>query len=111
MAGIDFDLVGNRLDVVSHLPDQWRFVEIIVPILKNGESYWVEAKTHRHRVGDRWQKTTTIKDNVFKTVRIVPWQENRILLSEADSVMVENKSDLSFSVIWGERKPDVKHHL
>ena len=39
------------------------------------------------------------------------WQENRIVLSEADSVMVENKSDLSFSVIWGERKPDVKHHL
>ena len=54
IAGIDFDLVGDRLDIVSHLPDQWRFVEIIVPILKNRESYWVEAKTHRHRVGDRW---------------------------------------------------------
>ena len=54
IAGIDFDLVGDRLDVVSHLPDQWRFVEIIVPVLKNGESYWMEAKTHRHRVGDRW---------------------------------------------------------
>jgi hypothetical protein len=90
---------------------QWQFVGIIVPILKNGKSYWVEVKTHRHRIGDRWQKTATIKDNVLKTVRILPWQENRILLSEADSMAIENKSDLSFRITLGERKPNVKHYL
>ena len=111
IAGIDFNLVRDKLDIASHLPDQWQFVEVIVPILKNGKPYWVEVKTHRHRVGDRWQKTTTIKDNVFKTVHIVPWQENHILLSETDSMTVENKSDLSFRIILGDRKPDVKHHL
>ena len=49
IAGISYTIVDRTFTVSEHLPENWNFVEVMVPIVNEGKTDWTRVRSARKR--------------------------------------------------------------
>jgi len=81
LAGVRYSVPDGTFTVRDHLPDAWRYVEVCVPVVLNGETTWTRVRVDRAAASPgRFEKTFTIEDCPLRTLIIHPWLEDRACL-------------------------------
>ncbi len=81
MAGVTYSIPDGTLTVCDHLPEKWSYVEVRVPIILDGTTKWVSARTTRRQTGQRVEKSVTVRGCPLKRLVIQPWLEDREILT------------------------------
>jgi len=81
IAGIDFSVPNGTFTVADHMPQEWSFMELKVPVTQPGQTDWVDVRIDRSDVGGVIEKTVTVTGNPLSTLEIQPWLEERALVS------------------------------
>ncbi|OXU15736.1 PA14 domain-containing protein [Sedimentisphaera salicampi] len=81
LAGVSYNLVDGmqtKFTVSDHLPDEWDFIEIGVPVVLDGKKSWTMVKIERKDLKDgRFRKNVSVKNNILDKLIICPWDEDR----------------------------------
>ena len=81
-AGLDYSIPDNTFTVADNMPNEWSYMQIKVPLKKNGQTYWVDVRMDRaSKAAGVVEKTITVTGNPLETLQIQPWLEERPLVS------------------------------
>lgn len=82
ITGVDYSIPDGTFTVADHLPLEWSFMELKLPVTQPGQTDWVDVRIDRTGVGDGVvEKTVSVSGNPLPTLRIQPWLEEKTLLS------------------------------
>lgn len=77
IAGINYSVVENRFEVNEHLPPNWDFLEIEVPIVLRAKTHWTRVRIDRVASSTSVRKAIQIRECPLHTLLIRPWNEER----------------------------------
>ncbi len=84
IAGLSYSVVDHTFTVCDHLPKEWDYMEVIVPIKENGQTRWTKVRITRLKGSDSIEKTVKVEGNSQSTLYIQPWLEGLNLKSVSD---------------------------
>ncbi|MCH2175157.1 MAG: PA14 domain-containing protein [Lentisphaeria bacterium] len=79
LGGIDYSIVEDTFTLKPNLPSTWDFIEMYVPVVKDGKTNWVHTKVERKKVGENYEIEASYKNSVFSKNKIILNKENRQL--------------------------------
>jgi hypothetical protein len=82
IAGLDYSIPDGTFTVTDHMPSDWTFMELKVPVTQPGQTDWVTVRIDREDAGGgAVDKTVTVLNNPLPRLEIQPWLEEKALLS------------------------------
>ncbi len=85
MAGLDYSIPDRSFTVCDHMPEEWSFMELKVPVTQPGQTDWVDVRIDRNNLGDGLvEKTITVRGNPLETLLIQPWLEEKAIMNSPD---------------------------
>lgn len=82
IAGIDYSIPDGVFEITDHMPEEWTFMELKVPITQPGQIDWIDVRIDRIDHGEGTiEKTVSIANNPLPTLKIQPWLEEKALLN------------------------------
>ena len=103
LAGFEFSVPGRSITIKDHMPPEWTYIDLIVPIIDNNETRWVQLKIERDDrnklENEEIKKKYTVSNAGDWEVNVTPWNEGRdILTVESPSFYSTTKNRLSESI-------------
>ena len=81
IAGLDYSIPEGSFQISDHMPEEWSFMELRVPITQSDQTDWVNVRIDRVELGEGLiEKTVTVADNPLQTLKIQPWLEEKVLV-------------------------------
>jgi len=81
IAGLDYSIPDDTFTVCDTMPMEWTYMNVMVPLTKNGRTYWVGSDLTRQQKPDGTvEKTIGITGNTQGTLNIQPWLEEKTLI-------------------------------
>jgi len=81
IAGLSYSIPDDISTICDNMPEEWSFMEVMVPITKNGTTDWTQIRIDRNESGTNVNKTITVNGNSQEHLLIQPWLEDRNLIS------------------------------
>ena len=90
IAGLDYSVPDGTFQIADHMPEEWSFMELKVPVTQPEQTDWVDVRIDRTDLGDgAVEKTVTIANNSLQTLRIQPWLEEKTLVDAPAGIDAE----------------------
>jgi hypothetical protein len=82
IAGVDYSIPDGTFTVSEHMPDEWSYLELKLPVTQPGRTDWVAVRIDRTEgTNGVVNKTVTVTGNPLPTLEIQPWLEEKSLVS------------------------------
>lgn len=81
IAGISFSNKDNSFTVQDHMPEDWTFMEVDVPVERHGRTRWVKVRYDQSLENDQLTKTIKVTGQPFHRLSIEAWQAGRFYVS------------------------------
>lgn len=82
IAGLDYSIPDGTFEIADHMPEEWSFMELKVPVTQPGQTDWVDVRIDRSDLGNGLiEKTVTVTGNPLQTLKLQPWLEEKILIN------------------------------
>jgi hypothetical protein len=82
MTGVDYSIPDGTFTVTDHMPQDWTFMELKLPVTQPGQTDWVDVRIDRVDAGGGViDKTVSVTGNPLPTLEVQPWLEEKSLLS------------------------------
>jgi hypothetical protein len=82
MAGVDYSIPDGTFTVADHMPAEWSYMEMKLPVTQPGQTDWVDIRIDRTEgTNGVIDKTVTVSGNPLPTLEIQPWLEEKSLVS------------------------------
>lgn len=97
MAGLDYSVPGDTFTVCDTMPDEWDFMKVMVPLEKDGKTYWVNVEvTKKDKSDGRTEKKISISGNPLTTMNIQPWLQEKKLLNSSNGYSEGPKGHIAY---------------
>ena len=82
MTGVDYSVPDGTFTVADHMPDEWSYMELKLPVTQPGQTDWVNVRIDRAEgTNGLIDKTITVTGNPLPTLEIEPWLEEKALIT------------------------------
>jgi len=92
LGGIDYSIPEDSFSFSPHMPDSWNFIEMYVPVVKEGKTNWVHTKVERVKKGSKYELVHSVEGNPLANTNIMPFDEGRKIV-KSKSKNKNKKSD------------------
>jgi len=78
IAGLDYSIPGDTFTIRDTMPEDWSYMETMVPVTVNARTSWVRTRIERDdRPDGTVEKRITVRGNPLGTLRVQPWMEEK----------------------------------
>ena len=96
LAGFDYSFGEKTISISDHLPPNWDYIDLIVPIAsKKNKVQWVDLSMRRKKTEEGIIKNYSVNNLKGWTLKINPWYEDRNVMDVMTNMKVNNKNDKS----------------
>ncbi len=82
IAGLSYSVVDDTLTVCDHMPKEWDYMQVTVPIVKKGQTFWPTVYITRQLSANKTvEKTVMVTANPQSRLCVQPWLEGLNLKS------------------------------
>ena len=100
IVGVDYSVPEGTFTVADHMPEDWSFLEIKLPVTQPGRTDWVDVRIDRKKGGEgRIEKTVSVVGNPLPTLAIQPWLEEKPLLTAPPDHTVSPPNHIAYRFI------------
>jgi hypothetical protein len=97
IAGLNYSIPDNSFTMCDTMPDEWNFMKVIVPLKKDGKTYWVHVEVKNEDKSDgQTEKNISISGNPLMTLNIQPWLQEKKLLNASDGYSEYPKGHIAY---------------
>mgnify|MGYP001163916434 CR=1 FL=1 len=82
--GLSYSVINDSFTVAEHMPNDWSFMETYIPIVENGNKYWVYVKVTSDHLNNIDTRKIQVNGNRFSNLILEPWTENKIINSKSN---------------------------
>ena len=97
LAGVHVSLPEQSLIIEDHLPKEWSFVEVQVPLRHGGNTCWTKVRIERDGTPDAATKRVKVRGCPLERVIIRPWREGRQVIASVPDAPSAGILDFKFA--------------